>query len=213
MIAEKERLEILEMIQRGTITAAEGLNLIEALGETQENLEEEYYLAKATLEEDNDPEVFQKPDHQLNLDDFNKWRKWWIIPFWIGVALTVSGGGLMYWAWSARGIGLGFIFSWIPFLLGIGLAVLGWNSQTGPWLHLRIQQKPGEKPERIAISLPLPIRLFAWSIRTFGDFIPKLDTTGLDEVILALGDSSLSEPLSIDVNDSNDDEQVKIYIG
>ena len=213
MTAEKERLEILEMIQRGTITAAEGLNLIEALGETQENLEEEYYLAKATLEEDNDPAVFQKLDHQLNLDDFNKWRKWWIIPFWIGIALTVSGGGLMYWAWSARGIGLGFIFSWIPFLLGVGLVVLGWNSQTGPWLHLRIQQKSGEKPERIAISLPLPIRLFAWSIRTFGDFIPKLDTTGLDEVILALGDSSLSEPLSIDVDDSDDDEQVKIYIG
>jgi hypothetical protein len=108
---------------------------------------------------------------------------------------------------------LGFIFAWIPFLLGVGLVVLGWNSQTGPWLHLRIRQKPGEKPERIAISLPLPIRLFAWSIRTFGDFIPKLDTTGLDEVILALGDSSLSEPLSIDVDASDDNEQVKIYIG
>ena len=213
MTAEKEHLEILEMIQRGTISATEGLNLIEALGETQENLEEEYNLAKATLEEDLDPEIFQKPDPQLELDDFNKWRKWWIIPFWIGIALTVSGGGLLYWAWSARGIGLGFIFAWIPFLLGVGLVVLGWNSQTGPWLHLRIRQKPGEKPERIAISLPLPIRLFAWSIRTFGDFIPKLDTTGLDEVILALGDSSLSEPLSIDVDDSDDDEQVKIYIG
>lgn len=213
MTAEKEHLEILEMIQRGTISATEGLNLIEALGETQENLEEEYNLAKATLEEDLDPEIFQKPDPQLELDDFNKWRKWWIIPFWIGIALTVSGGGLLYWAWSAKGIGLGFIFSWIPFLLGVGLVVLGWNSQTGPWLHLRIRQKPGEKPERIAISLPLPIRLFAWSIRTFGDFIPKLDTTGLDEVILALGDSSLSEPLSIDVDDSDDDEQVKIYIG
>ena len=213
MTAEKERLEILEMIQRGTISAAEGLKLIEALGETQENLKEEYNLAKATFEEGIDPEVFQKPDLQLELDDFNNWRKWWIIPFWIGIALTVSGGGLLYWAWSAKGIGLGFIFSWIPFLLGVGLVVLGWNSQTGPWLHLRIQQKPGEKPERIAISLPLPIRLFAWSIRTFGDFIPKLDTTGLDDVILALGDSSLSEPLSIDVNDTDDDEQVKIYIG
>jgi hypothetical protein len=202
MTVEKERLEILEMIQRGTITAAEGLKLIETLGETQEN-----------HEEDIDPEIFQKPDLQLDLDEFNEWRRWWIIPFWIGIALTVSGGGLLYWAWSARGIGLGFFFSWIPFLLGVGLVTLGWNSQTGPWLHLRIQQKPGKKPERIVISLPLPIKLFAWSIRTFGDFIPKLDTTGLDEVILALGDSSLSEPLSIDVDDSDDDEQVKIYIG
>ncbi len=41
MTANNERLEILEMIQRGTINAQEGLKLIEALGETQDNLDQE----------------------------------------------------------------------------------------------------------------------------------------------------------------------------
>ncbi|MGB2962738.1 MAG: hypothetical protein WBB69_01995 [Anaerolineales bacterium] len=214
MTKEIERLEILEMIQRGTISPEEGLKLIESLGETWENLDQEYSEAKAKLEGEPDRELIREVDSLSGLEDFKEWRKWWIIPFWIGVAITILGGGLMYWAWSAKGLGVGFIFAWIPFLIGIGVLVLGWNSRTGPWLHLRIQQKPGENPERIAISLPLPIRFFAWSLRTFGEFIPNLDATGLDEIILSLGESSQAEtPLIIDVTDDDEGEQVKIYIG
>ncbi len=214
MTANNERLEILEMIQQGTITAQEGLKLIEALGETQDNLDEEYLLAKARLEGGTDPEVGDEFDPQPVLEDLEKWKKLWIIPFWIGLGITVLGGFLMYWAWSAKGIGLGFILAWIPFLIGIGVLVLGWNSRTGPWLHLRIQQKPGEKPGRIFISLPLPIRFFAWSLQTFGNLIPGLNATGVDEIILALGESSRAEtPLFIDVNEGDEGEQVKIYIG
>jgi hypothetical protein len=92
--------------------------------------------------------------------------------------------------------------------------VLGWNSKTGPWVHIRVQQQPGEKPERIAISLPLPIRFFAWTIRNFGSFIKGLDATGLDEVILALEKNSPDDaPLSINVSDDGDGNQVKVFIG
>jgi hypothetical protein len=214
MTANNERLEILEMIQRGTISAQEGLKLIEALGETQDNLDEEYLLAKARLEGGTDPKVGDRFDPPPVLEDLEKWKKWWIIPFWIGLGITVFGSFLMYWAWSAKGIGVGFILAWIPFLIGVGVLVLGWNSRTGPWLHLRIQQKPGEKPGRIAISFPLPIRFFAWSLRTFGNLIPGLSGTGVDEIILALGESSQAEtPLFIDVNEGDEGEQVKIYIG
>ena len=130
------------------------------------------------------------------------------------MGITVLGGSLMYWAWSVKGFGVGFVLAWIPFIIGIGVLVLGWNSQTGPWLHLRIQQSPGEKPEEIAISLPLPIRFVAWALRTFGEFIPGLNTSGIDEIILALADKSITEtPLIVDVNDDEDDERVKIYIG
>lgn len=214
MTANNERLEILEMIQRGTISAQEGLKLIEALDETLDNLDEEYLLAKARLEGGADPEAGNEFDPQSALEDLEKWKKWWIIPFWIGLGITVFGSFLMYWAWSAEGIGLGFILAWIPFLIGVGVLVLGWNSRTGPWLHLRIQQKLGETPRRIAISFPLPIRFFAWSLRTFGNFIPGLQGIGVDEIIIALGESSQAEtPLIIDVNEGDEGEQVKIYIG
>ena len=160
MSVEKERSEILDMIQRGTINVQEGLRLIETLEESEEVLDEEYARAKASLEGRVPPGAISDP----MFDELDEWRKWWIIPFSIGVGLTVTGGGLMYWAWSVSRLGVGFFLSWIPFLLGIGLSALGWNSQTGPWLHLRIHQKPGERPERIAFSLPLPIRFFSWCL-------------------------------------------------
>ena len=214
MTTNNELLEILEMIQRGTINAQEGLKLIDALGETQDNLDEEYLRAKARLEGETDPEVGSVFEPQPVIVELEKRKKWWNIPFWIGVGITIFGAALMYWAWSAWGIGPGFILAWIPFLIGIGILVLGWNSRTGPWLHIRIQQKPGETPGRIAISFPLPIRFFAWSLRTFGNFIPGLKGTGVDEIILALGESAQGKtPLFIDVNEGDEGEQVKIYIG
>ena len=127
MTTNKERLEILEMIQRGTISAEEGLKLIEALDETEKSLSEEYLSAKAVLENTNGRVESDRVNPLEGSEDFSKWRKWWIIPFWIGVGITVLGGSLMYWAWSARGFGAGFFLAWIPFLVGLSVLVLGWN--------------------------------------------------------------------------------------
>ena len=214
MTQSQERLEILEMIQNGTITSDEGLKLLEALGESQEAEDREYQQAKEEMEGTGAEEgVYTSTDFPVDRD-FEKWKSWWIVPFWIGVAITVLGGGLMYQAWFNNGFGLGFIAAWIPFLLGIGLLVLGWNSRTGPWLHVRIQQAPGEKPERIAFSFPIPIRFFAWSLRTFGSYVENVDLAGADQILLALGDYSQGDaPLSIDVDEGDSGDKVKIYIG
>ena len=214
MTSENERLEILEMIQKGTISPDEGMKLIEAIGESDEISELEYATAKADLEGIIEPVGTENYDQDVDQEDLSDIKSWWIIPFSIGVTITVLGGALMYWAWAAHGIGFGFIAAWIPFLIGIGLLVLGWNSRTGPWIHIRVKQKPGEKPERIAISFPIPNRFFAWSLRTFSSFIPKMNLSGADEILLALGNYSQGDaPLTIDIDDSDDGEKVKIYIG
>jgi hypothetical protein len=207
MTPANERLEILEMIRRGTISSEEGLKLIEALGE---EWEEESSVSPSS-EGEND-EIL---DHTSGFDeDFSKWRSRWTIPFWIGVGFTTLGGALMYLGWSAHGFGPGFFLAWIPFLIGVGTMTLGWNSKTGPWVHIRIQQQPGEKPEQIAISIPIPIRFLAWGIRNFGNFIKGLDATGLDEIILALEQSSPDDvPLSVNISDDEDGNQVKVFIG
>jgi hypothetical protein len=214
MTPREERLEILEMIQKGTITPEEGLKLIEALGESQQDADQEYLRAKQEMEETlSDQEVSFSPPAEPD-EDFEKRKSWWVVPFWIGVAITVLGGVWMFQAWSNRGIGFGFFAAWIPFLIGIGILVLGWNSRTGPWLHLRVQQAPGEKPERIAFSLPIPIHFLAWILRTFGSFIKNADMAGADQILLALGNYSQGDPpLSIDVDEGDDGEKVKIYIG
>jgi hypothetical protein len=212
----QERLEILELIQQGKISPQEGLKLISAIQASQEQEEQEYLQAREEMlypPSDDDQELPSDQAPQIDQDEMDSWRRWWVIPFWIGVGFTVLGGALMYWAWAAHGIGLGFIAAWIPFLIGLGIMVLGWNSRSGPWVHIRVHQKPGESPERISISLPLPVRFFTWTIRTFGQWIPDIPG-GADEVLLALSRFSPGDPpLSINVDDEEEGQKVIIYIG
>lgn len=142
-----------------------------------------------------------------------KWRNFWWLPMGVGMGILIMGALWMYWAWSASGFGFWFICAWFPFLLGVAVVALAWSSRTAPWLHLRVKQKPGEKPERISISLPLPLRLTAWFLRAFGDRIPHMGKTGLDEVILALEATSPETPFYLEVDEGEDGEHVEIYIG
>jgi hypothetical protein len=204
MSAREERIMILEMIETGKISSEEGLQLLADLD-------------KPDSESAGEPDLVQSspgavPAHDP--EDLASWKKWWVIPLWIGVAVTLLGAALMYGAYTTGGLTVWFFLSWLPFVLGVGTIALAWRSQNSPWIHLRIQQAPGEKPHKIAFSLPLPIRFTAWLLRTFGRWIPDLDSRGLDEVILALGESAdQDQPLSIVVNEGKDGEQVLIYIG
>ena len=260
MVSENERAKILEMIEEGTITAEQGLTLLNALDGSSKSSEEmdsedfEMALEEITVEtgieppetpspppspprpaqvpQNTIPEVGYKTDHpsfESSEDQFevitprtsppdseevNRWKRWWVIPFWVGAGITVIGGALMYWAYRGTGFGFWFACAWFPFLLGVAVLVLGWSSRTTPWLHVRVQQAPGESPQKIAISFPIPIRLTAWGLRVFGHRIPHMEGTNLDEVILALKDVAKDgTPLFIDVNEEEDGEHVQVFIG
>jgi hypothetical protein len=144
-----------------------------------------------------------------------KWRRWWVIPLWIGVGLTILGGLLLYAAvQSVGGVNFWFFCAAVPFTLGLLAIILAWQSRTSPWLHLRVQQAPGETPQRIAISLPLPIRPTAWFLRAFGRKIPGVKDQALDQVILAVGENAGPDnPIYIQVDEGEDGEKVEIYIG
>jgi hypothetical protein len=159
-------------------------------------------------------EVLSPDPAPPSAEEIQQWKRWWVIPLWIGAGITVIGGLLMYWAFSASGFGFWFACSWFPFLLGVGLLALAWGSRTTPWLHVRVHQKSGQTPQKIAISFPIPIRLTAWGLRTFGHFIPQVNATGLDEVILALKDSADDDtPFYVDVDEGEDGERVRVFIG
>ncbi len=244
MASEDERMQILEMIESGKISAAEGLQLLQSLvAEDQaslppspDQLEDEHRLSGVSQEtytapdearSKNDPqtldgepmtgEVYLHPSESDRPElppDVDKWRRWWIIPLWTGVGVTMIGSILMYAALQSSGMGFWFVFASLFFALGLVLIILAWQSRTARWLHLRIRQRPGHTPERIALSFPLPIRLTAWFFRTFRDRIPGIQNTSIDEVILALDHSATPEnPLYISVNDEEDGENVQIFIG
>jgi hypothetical protein len=261
------RLRVLEMIDEGTITAEEGLRLLQAfsaadaemdvtdqastqvndLPQTTQSHEDETEiplpsnasnealpsdaapgLAAPTPEATGKSKSENLPVEELVIApvsagsvspvglpaDAQKWKRWWMVVVWTGVAITVIGGLLMYLAMNSSGTGFWFFCASLPFILGVLVIVLGWGSRTAPWLHLRIQQPPGEKPQRIALSLPLPVRPAVWFIRTFGRWIPGLEDHSWDEVILAIGDkTSPDNPLYIIVDEDKTGEKVEIYIG
>jgi hypothetical protein len=231
MSEKDERLQILSMIDEGTITPTEGARLLQALsGEIQDEKtasipSEELVLDEPEItslqtgqpttqedEVDDNPNVIGTPFKPADVD---KWRRWWTIPLWIGVGVTFIGGILMYLAMQSAGTGsFWFACAWLPFLMGVAVIALAWTSRNARWIHIRIRQAPGERPQTIAISFPIPIRLTAWILRHFGHYIPNMEHTGLDEIILALGDqTSPQTPFYVEVDEGEDGEKVEVYIG
>ena len=147
-------------------------------------------------------------------EDALKWKRWWMVPVWIGVAITVFGGLFMYLAMQSSGIGFWFVCASLPFILGLLLIILAWGSRNAPWLHLRVRQPPGQKPEKIAFSMPLPVKPAVWFLHTFGHWIPELKEHAWDEVIMAVGEKANPDnPLYVVVDEEETGEKVEVYIG
>jgi hypothetical protein len=239
------RMHILEMIESGAINADEGVRLLqdlpleeEALAsaaieplalETPTEVPSEALEPAATqatsagTQEEIDPPNGQAVQGEVlpnfpASEETQRWRAWWMIPFWVGVAITVASGGLLYWAVQAAGVGLGFFLALIPFLAGVALMILTWQARTARWLHLRIHQRAGQSPQMIAISFPLPLRLAIWFLRIFQGRLPsqmgKLDHASLETLIQSLENSvSANTPFYMEVQDDEDGERVEIFIG
>jgi hypothetical protein len=201
MSADAERMRILQMIEDGEITAAEGLARLDDLAP----------IAPSAVV---DAPAAVGPEHAPAERDLQHWRRWWVIPFWAGVGILLAGALLMYWAYSTGGLSAWFVLAGLPFGLGVLVTALAAGARTAKWIHIRIQTGKGGAPKHIALSFPLPLRFSAWVLRTFGDRIPQLKERGVDELIVALAEGTSSDtPFYIDVQDEADGEHVQVYIG
>ena len=206
--------EILKKIELGELSADEGLALINQLDggaaaaasdvETVSSDDESGVYTSEQADADEDQPGGQELEAEID--------RWWIIPFGIGIFITLMGAGFIYWGLVAAGFSWGFWLSWIPFLLGQAIMALSWYSQKAPWLHVRIRQRPGDKPGLIAFSFPLPLKLAASFFRYFGRYIPQLEGKQLDLILESLHTSlSKDSPLYVHVNE--DGEDVQVYMG
>lgn len=225
--AEERRL-ILEMVEAGKISPEEALGLLQAISDGDEDarLETESGLEAlpASTPGHSNPgggtdAVFVEPElhsetGQAQPPDFQRWRGFWLWPFWAGTAILTIGAALIYFALNRSMNPFWQVCAGMPFLLGLILMLIAWSSRNSRWLHLRIRQAPGETPETFAISFPLfflgPIaQLLRWTRGRVSGF----DQTSIDEVLMALDNSQGEGPLYIEVNDEEDGETVQIYIG
>ncbi|NJD58285.1 MAG: hypothetical protein C3F13_00965 [Anaerolineales bacterium] len=221
---EVERLQILEMIEKGVITAEEGVRLLNSLQDESEGAETPEMPASVSSVNEPLPEPDvtveePRPETQRSTvtTDFasetRKWRRWWWIPLSIGIVITVVSGLLMYTAYQNSGFGFWFACLWFPLLLGVIIISLAATSRTTRWLHVRVHQEPGEWPRTIAISLPIPIRFTAWILRLVKPHIDNFDNANLDELVLALEKTSPEQPIYVKVDEGDTGEKVEVYIG
>ena len=183
MTDKNERIQILEMIKSGVITAEEGARLLQAL-EADDRLEESPDDQVHNSVSDRMPgassgsysgtveDEFGSLDGEVIENEFEpnieKWKRYWVIPLWIGVGITILGSLLMLWVYQSTGFSFWFACTWLPFLIGVALIAMAWGSRSARWLHLRVQQEPGEWPQTIAFSFPFCSLDYAyfWSIHS-----------------------------------------------
>jgi hypothetical protein len=133
---------------------------------------------------------------------------WWLIPFSVGLAGTAAGLGLSQlggWWWVCAGPLM---------LLSLTVVIITAASSQSPWVHIRIRTGADDGHRKINLHLPLPVRLTAWGLRTFGANIPGLDQTSIDELIMSLeGNISRDTPIHIEVHDDEGGEHVEVFMG
>ena len=198
---DPSRMLILQQIEDGEISAAEGLRQLDALAPI---------MPSAVL----DAPTPVGPEHAPPDRDLEHWKRWWVIPVYAGLGITVFGGLLMYAAYAAAGFSAWLVLAALPFGFGVLVTALAAGTRSARWVHIRIKTGDTGGPKNIALSFPLPLRSTAWLVRTFGHLVPQLKDRGVDDLIVALADSTSSKtPFYVDVQDQKDGEHVQVYIG
>ncbi len=224
-MTDPEREQVLKMIESGKISAEDGLKLMRTLD--QSRADDEVAAIKPMPIATNGAEGGEEKtggDSQTEKSRFENdprierikstVRRLWQIPLWIGIFITVMSAWGMYMLVRASHLNFWFYTLSIPLLLGVLIIVAAAGSRNARWIFVDVHQKPGERPARIFLGFPLPLKLAAWLLRTFGRYIPDLGKTNVDEVIQVIETGFTGEePLVVNVDEGEDGEQVRVYIG
>lgn len=228
------RMRILEMIENHQVTPEEGILLLQGLSAGEELEKEDELPAVIDLDGDGrtqgeqtrpaapappaagTPEgVVSRPPEPASpsYPVLSRAWLWWAIPLGVGVLVTVSSALLMFRILETSGAGFWFFFSILPLLVGVAIMVLAIQSRGGPWLHLRVSEGAGSHATHFTLSIPLPMRLAGWFLRTAGPHIEGLKNANIEAILLAMeGSLGPENPFYIDVDDE-DGDHVEIYIG
>jgi hypothetical protein len=231
-MTDQEREIVLKMIEEGKITPEEGLKLMNALHTPAED-EQPAIPAEAQAATGPEPDSGPGPETGEAKPEAEKSgfesdpriarvkstaRRYWQIPLWIGIVITVGAALGMYFILRGPGMNFWFFCLTAPLLLGVLVMAIAAGSRRARWIFVDVQQKPGEKPQRIFLGFPLPLKFTAWFLRTFRSKIPDLDKEMGDKPIdkfVELIDQGFTseEPLVVNVDEGEDGEKVKVYIG
>lgn len=214
-MTDNEREQILKMIADGKISPEEGLKLMHVLdADTPEDAVPP--AAEKTVSAEDEPRrEASGMDYDPRINQIKSMvHRFWQVPLWIGLGILLLSALGMYALVAAGNMNFWFFCLIAPLLLGVLMIALASGSRTARWLFVDVHQKPGERPKHIFLGFPIPLKLTAWFLRTFGGKIDDLKKTNVDEIIQVLETGFTGdEPLIVNVDEGDDGERVKVYIG
>ena len=198
---DETHLEVLRMIEHGTISAEEGEMLLVALDVGSE----------PKVESANS--ILTAP--RAAAEESQTWPSGppaWAQGAWIvlltGGVLLIGLAGMATALLVAVGSRPGWLVCTLPLMLvgAVAIVLASW-SRSARWLHVRVR----DQDTRFRISLPLPLRPAAWLARLARPFVPKMQDMPVDQMILALAEMEGEGPLTVEVSEGG--EEVQVYLG
>jgi hypothetical protein len=250
-MTDQEREQILKMIENGTISPEDGLKLMRTLDQTPAEDEVTAGDAEAGAgkrsgsEAGTGQKTSTQGEGQEALGDQSRFetdarisrvkstvRRLWQIPLWIGVLITLLGAWGMYSLVQVSKLNFWFYCLNVPLLiLGVLVILAAVGSRKARWIFVDVHQKPGEKPGRIFLGFPLPLKFAAGLMRIIQQLFPHLaleidgdkgrpgkdGNIKIDGIvrIMELVDKGFTgdEPLVVNVDEGEEGERVQVYIG
>lgn len=211
-MSSEERKKILQMVEQGKISATEAATLMHALDGDADSLETEVEVIQTRSSQSY--ESTEAPEFE---EIKARARRFSLIPLWVGVFITLISAWIIYSIQQNGSTGFWFYCMVLPLMLGVLLIALGAGGRSSRWLYVDIDRrhaKKGDGPRHITLGFPLPLGLVAWFFRTFGANIQGMSQGRVDGIIQMMNATRDSnEPLIINVDDRDDGEHVRIFIG
>jgi hypothetical protein len=211
-MSSEERKKILQMVEEGKISAAQAATLMRALDSDTSSAEEEIEVIQTVAAQGSastDAPEFEEIKARA--------RRFSLIPLWIGVFITIISAWIIYGIQQNGGASFWIFCMVLPLLLGVLLITLGAGGRSSRWLYVDIDRrnaKEGDGPRHITLGFPLPLGFVAWFFRTFRINIQGMSQERVDGIIQMMNATRDSnEPLIVNVDDRNDGEHVRIFIG
>jgi len=210
-MSSEERKKILQMVSDGKISAEEAASLMQSLNAEDEAEDDvEVIETESTSSEDGAgaPEFEEVRRRAVRFSN---------VFLWIGITVTVLIAWSMFSVQQSAGINFWFLCLTMPLFLGIMLIIMGAGIGNSRWLYVdvdRTQSSDGDWPQHITLGFPLPLGIVTWFLKTFGSSISGLKGMNVDGIVEAIKSTkNMTEPLIVNVDDSEGGEKVQVYIG
>jgi len=219
-MSSEERKKILQMVEEGKVTASDAARLMLALDADADPAEAEIEVIQTGIGQGRRPEPVEGSE-STEAPEFeeikSRARRFSLIPLWIGIFITVISAWVIYGIQQNGGANFWFYCMVLPLLVGVLLITLGAGGPSARWIYVDVDRpyaKKGDGPRHITLGFPLPLGIIDWFFRTFGNYFQGLSkgrVEGIIQLMNATRDSN--EPFILNVDDSDDGEHVRIFIG